>query len=100
MPDRTNEKAAEAAPKLRSVIWRAPGQYFFASHSNFKTSNDLAVLSIRFDSFRHPRHEYPPSRGEPDSIAVLTLPPHRPHRAELPQWVPQAGLAALAQGLV
>jgi len=25
------------------------------------------------------------------------LPPHRPHRAELPQWVPQVRLAAPAQ---
>ena len=35
---------------------------------------------------------------EDDGTAPSNLPPHRPHRAELPQWVPQAGLAAPGQG--
>jgi hypothetical protein len=39
-----------------------------------------------------------PSRGESNSTAaLLTLPPHRPHRAELPQWVPQVRLPAPAK---
>jgi hypothetical protein len=39
-----------------------------------------------------------PSRRESNSTAaLLTLPPHRPHRAELPQWVPQVRLPAPAK---
>ena len=44
-------------------------------------------------------------RNEPAMLRVeeaagavpANLPPHRPHRAELPQWVPQVRLAAPAQ---
>ena len=34
---------------------------------------------------------------EADDAAPADLPPHRPHRAGLPQWVPQVRLAAPAQ---
>src|SRR5262249_16170877 len=41
-----------------------------------------------------------PSRGGLTVQRRRNLPPHRPHRAGLPQWVPQVRLAAPAQDRV